>query len=547
MAEELRALTDSLGHHVVVGQVNTLGNILASHATCLVAEWPNHGNHQIAMRLACPVKPPFLFAVSHTMFETGAATHRGLSINGSQCWGPLMNNGTTKRINAFRTIPHSIEAEQAVLGALMISDSAYERIADLLVEDDFYCRDHRLIWRAIIARSQARLPIDPVTLSDWFQTHGEETISQIGTYLIEIANATPSAANIVAYASIVREKSILRRLIDASTLTIEDCHQLEGLTVQETVERAEQRIFQIAEARTRGTRDIIRVNKALTLAYGQILERFQKGRGLLGVSTGFTALDEMTSGLRPSDLIIVAARPSMGKTSLAMNMAETVAVREKKPVVIFSMEMSAAQLAFRLIASVGRVNQTHLSHGDLPEEDWPKVSEAIKQISGSLIFIDEGSTMSPAELATRARRVHREHGGLGLIVIDYLQLMGIPGNSENRATEISMISRALKALAKELNVPVVALSQLNRSLEQRADKRPMMSDLRESGAIEQDADLILFIYRDEYYNKDSIDKGIAEVIIGKQRNGSVGTVRLTFLGQYTRFDNESNYSFQGAI
>ena len=450
-------------------------------------------------------------------------------------------------IEALRVPPHSIDAEQAVLGGLMLAPDALDKVADRLTEGDFYRKDHRLIWRAITELGNKGMPCDAITLGDWFEANGLAEMVGGASYLIELANATPSAANIGAYADIVREKSVLRQLIDAGVSITEDGYRPEGQGVQEVLEKAEQRVFKIAESGARGRKDLVSVRDALKDAFRLLHERYENKGQLTGISTGFSDLDELTSGLQPSDLIIVAARPSMGKTAFAVNIAESAALRGKKAVVIFSMEMSASQLAFRLISSVGRIHQQHLRNGDLSEEDWPRVTNAISLLSEAKIFIDDTPGLSPVELRARARRLHREHGGLGLIVIDYLQLMQVPGNKENRATEISEISRSLKGLAKELNVPVIALSQLNRSLEQRADKRPMMSDLRESGAIEQDADVIMFIYRDEYYNKESADKGLAEIIIGKQRNGPTDMVKLTFLGHYTKFENYAADSFVGAF
>ena len=449
-------------------------------------------------------------------------------------------------VEALRVPPHSIEAEQAVLGGLMLAPESWDRVADRLNEDDFYRKDHRLIFRAIGDLSGKSMPYDAVTLGDWFQA--QNLTEQVGgtTYVIELANSTPSAANITAYADIVREKSVLRQLIDAGTEITGDAFQPEGRSSQELLEVAEQKVFHIAEAGARGRKGFVQMRTAVKEAF-QILHQRSENRGsVTGLPTGFIDLDEMTAGLQPSDLIIVAARPSMGKTALAVNMAETVAMRAKKAVAIFSMEMSASQLAFRLISSLGRINQQHLRTGDLAEEEWPRVTNAITLLSDAKIFIDDTPALSPGELRARARRLKREHD-LGLIVIDYLQLMQVPGTKENRATEISEISRSLKALAKELNIPVIALSQLNRSLEQRTDKRPMMADLRESGAIEQDADVIMFIYRDEYYNPDSGEKGVAEIIIGKQRNGPTGAVKLAFLGQYTKFENLASNSYAGSF
>lgn len=450
-------------------------------------------------------------------------------------------------IEALRVPPHSIDAEQAVLGGLMLAPDALDKVADRLSELDFYRKDHRLIWRAISELANKGMPCDAITLGDWFDANGLAEMVGGASYLVELANATPSAANIAAYADIVREKSILRQLIDAGTATTEDGYRPEGQSVQEVLENAEQRVFKIAESGARGKKDSVSMREAVKDAFRLLHERYQNKGQLTGVSTGFSDLDELTSGLQPSDLVIVAARPSMGKTAFAVNIAESAALRSKKAVVIFSMEMSASQLAFRMISSIGRIHQQHLRNGDLAEEDWPRVTNAIAILSEAKIFIDDSPGLSPVELRARARRLHREHGGLGLIVIDYLQLMQVPGNKENRATEISEISRSLKGLAKELNVPVIALSQLNRSLEQRADKRPMMSDLRESGAIEQDADVIMFIYRDEYYNKESVDRGLAEIIVGKQRNGPTDTIKLTFLGHYTKFENYAPDSFVGAF
>ena len=450
-------------------------------------------------------------------------------------------------IEALRVPPHSIDAEQAVLGGLLLAPDALDQVADRLGAEDFYRRDHRLIWRAVNELANKGMPCDAVTLGDWFESNGLAEMVGGAGYLIELANSTPSAANIAAYAEIVREKSVLRQLIDAGTSITEDGYRPEGKSVHEVLESAEQRVFHIAESGARGKKDSVSMREAVKDAFKLLTERYQNRGQLTGVSTGFTDLDELTSGLQPSDLIIVAARPSMGKTAFALNIAETAALGSKKAVVVFSMEMSSSQLAFRLISSVGRIHQQHLRNGTLEEEDWPRVSNAIALLSDAKIFIDDTPSLSPVELRSRARRLHREHGGLGLIVIDYLQLMQVPGNTENRATEISEISRSLKGLAKELNVPVIALSQLNRSLEQRADKRPMMSDLRESGAIEQDADVIMFIYRDEYYNQDSSDKGVAEIIIGKHRHGPTGTVKLAFHGKYTRFDNLASGGYAGSF
>ncbi|HXD83103.1 MAG TPA: replicative DNA helicase [Rudaea sp.] len=448
---------------------------------------------------------------------------------------------SSARVDALRVPPHSIDAEQAVLGGLMLDEHAWERIADKLDEEDFYRRDHRLIFRAIGDLASKNQPCDAVTLGEWFESNA--SADEVGgvAYVVQLANTTPSAANILAYAGIVREKSVLRQLIEAGTQIVSDGFQPEGRTSEEILGAAETRVFHIAETGARGKKSYVEMRAAVHEAFQILSRRYESKDAVTGLATGFADLDEMTSGLQPSDLIIVAARPSMGKTALAVNMAEHAALKSRKAVAIFSMEMSASQLAFRLISSLGRIDQQHLRNGDLAEEDWPRVTSAITLLSETKILIDDTPALSPAELRARARRMKRQYD-IGLIVVDYLQLMAVPGNKENRATEISEITRGLKALAKELNIPVIALSQLNRSLEQRTDKRPVMADLRESGAIEQDADVILFIYRDEYYDKESADKGLAEIIIGKQRNGPTGTVKLTFLGRYTRFESTTSES-----
>lgn len=441
------------------------------------------------------------------------------------------------RIEQLRVPPHSIEAEQAVLGGLMLAPEAYDRINDKLTERDFYRRDHQLIYRAICELAERSRPYDAVTLGEWFESQGQMEQVAGGAYLVELASSTPSAANIVAYAEIVRDKAVMRQLIDVGTEIVNDAFQPEGKESSEMLAVAEQKVFAIAEAGARGRTDFVAMNHALKDAFEVLQSRFENGGSVTGLPTGYTEFDEMTAGLQPTDLLILAARPAMGKTTLALNMAEYAAIKSKKAVAIFSMEMSAAQLALRLISSNGRVNATRLRTGQLEDEDWSRVTSAIRMLKETKIFIDDTPGLSPDVLRSKARRLKREHD-LGLIVIDYLQLMSVPGNSENRATEISEISRSLKGLAKELNVPVIALSQLNRSLETRTDKRPVMADLRESGAIEQDADVIIFIYRDDYYNKEnSPDKGLAEVIIGKQRSGPTGSIKLKFFGEYTRFDN----------
>lgn len=436
----------------------------------------------------------------------------------------------------LRIPPHDIPAEQAVLGGLMLVAEAFDDVADVVVEDDFYRREHRLIFRAISGLVAASQPLDAVTLGEWFERHAETASIGGPAYLAELANNTPSAANINAYAKIVRDKSVLRQLIEVSTKTAGEAFQPEGQTTPEIVEAAEQRVFQIAETNARGRRQVAPLRSALSESVRLLTERHANPGGLTGLSTGFVDLDKLTLGLQRQDLVVVAARPSMGKTAFALNIAEAVASRAKQPVLVFSMEMSSEQLATRMISSMARVDQTAMRTGAVPEEAWTRIGDAIGSLSQLPIHVDETPALSPGELRSRARRIKRAYG-LGLVIVDYLQLMQVPGNKENRATEVAEISRSLKAMAKELDVTVMALSQLNRAVEQRNDRRPVMSDLRESGAIEQDADLILFLYRDEVYDRDSAARGTAEVIIGKQRNGPIDTVRLAFLGQYTRFDN----------
>lgn len=439
-------------------------------------------------------------------------------------------------VDALKLPPQSIDAEQSVLGGLLLDNQRWDTIADKITGEDFYRREHRLIFKAISALSAESKPADVVTVSEWLESTGELDLAGGLSYLGSLANNTPSAANIAAYADIVRERSILRQLLQAASDISNSTYSTEGRSAGELLDLAEKRIFDISEngARRRGGFEPIKSLLAKTVDRIDLL--YQSQNAITGVATGFNDLDEKTSGLQPSDLIIVAGRPSMGKTTLAMNMAENAAVGHKIPVAIFSMEMPGTQLAMRMIASLGRINSHRMRTGKLDDDDWPRLTSAVNLLSEAPIFIDDTPALTPMELRARARRIKREHG-LGLIIVDYLQLMQSSEANENRATEISGITRALKGLAKELDVPLIAMSQLNRSLESRTDKRPVMSDLRESGAIEQDADVILFIYRDEVYNEDSPSKGTAEVIIGKQRNGPIGKVMLTFLGEYTKFEN----------
>ena len=449
-------------------------------------------------------------------------------------------------IEALRVPPFSIQAEQAVLGGLMLDNQTWDKVADRLIEEDFYRRDHRLIFRGIRQLTEKRSPFDLVTLSEMLEKSG--TLDDAGglAYLGTLARDTPSAANIEAYADIVREKSVLRQLIHAGTEIADSGFQPETKDLSYLLEQAEQKVFQIADQQRRSGGGLQPIGKVMAAAMERIDALYKAREAVTGLSMGYTDLDLMTSGLQRSDLVIVAGRPSMGKTTLAMNIAENVALGSRVPVAVFSMEMSCEQLAMRMISSLGRVNQQRVRTGKLEEDDWPRVSSAINLLGETRMFIDDTPALTPTDARARCRRLAREHGTLGLVVIDYLQLMQSPG-SENRVNEISDISRSLKALAKEMNCPVIALSQLNRSLEQRPNKRPMMSDLRESGAIEQDADVIVFIYRDEVYNPDSPDKGTAEIILAKQRNGPIGTTRLTFLGHNTRFENFAPNSDYGGM
>lgn len=453
--------------------------------------------------------------------------------------------GDLDDVSSLRVPPHSIEAEQSVIGGLMLDNQAWDKIADRVYAEDFYRRDHRLIFTAISSLAEQDNPFDVVTLSEWLDARGDLDAAGGLVYLGTLAKDTPSAANISAYADIVHERGILRALITTGNEIADSAFQFRGKSSRELLDAAERRVFEIAEQGTRQTQGFKSMRTLMKGTVELIQELTQRDDPITGIATGYHDFDEMTSGLQKGDLVIVAGRPSMGKTTYAMNVAEFVAVKEQKPVAVFSMEMPGEQLSMRLLSSMGRIDASRMRTGRLEDPDWPRLSSAVQLLNETPMYIDDTPALSPTELRARARRLKREHGDLGLIVIDYLQLMQVSGTQENRATEISEISRSLKALAKELSVPVVALSQLNRSLEQRPNKRPVMSDLRESGAIEQDADLIVFIYRDEVYNSESPDKGTAEIIIGKQRNGPIGTVRLTFLGQYTKFENFSPEMYTG--
>ncbi|MCL4112375.1 UNVERIFIED_CONTAM: hypothetical protein GTU68_007213 [Idotea baltica] len=440
-------------------------------------------------------------------------------------------------IGHLKVPPHSIEAEQSVLGGLLLENSAWDKVADIITEHDFYRHDHRLIFRSIAVLAENDDPLDVITLSAWLKDREELENAGGLAYLGTLAKDTPSAANIKAYADIVREKSVLRQLISIGSEISEDAFNAGERASTELLDEAEKKVFEIAEQGNR-KQDFHDIKSLLKQTLANIDELSKSDKSITGASTGYTELDNMTSGLQKGDLIIVAGRPSMGKTTFSMNLAEYIAVNDKKPVAIFSMEMPAEQIVLRMFASMGRVPLSDIRTGKIREEDWPRIGMAVKTFGESKIFIDDTPALSPTEMRAKARRLHREHGQIGVIVIDYIQLMQSGAKSDNRAAEVSEISRSLKALAKELECPVIALSQLNRSLEQRPNKRPIMSDLRESGAIEQDADVIMFIYRDEVYNPDEADnKGRAEVIIGKQRQGAIGRVDLTFTGKYTRFDN----------
>ncbi|MCF2133628.1 MULTISPECIES: replicative DNA helicase [Burkholderiaceae] len=448
------------------------------------------------------------------------------------------------QLESLKVPPHSIEAEQSVLGGLLLDNGAWDRIADFLGHQDFYRFDHRLIYEHIGKLIATSRPADVITVFESLSTAGKADDVGGLAYLNALAQNTPSAANIRRYAEIVRDRAVLRKLVTVADEIAGDAFNPQGKEVRQLLDEAEAKVFSIAEEGQRGTQGFLEIGPLLT----QVVERIDtlyhtaNPSDVTGTPTGFIDLDRMTSGMHGGELIIVAGRPSMGKTAFSMNIGEYVAVEYGLPVAVFSMEMPGTQLVMRMLGSIGRLDQHRMRTGRLTDEDWPKLTHAVQKMSEAQIFIDETGGLNPMELRSRARRLARQCGKLGLIIVDYLQLMTGSSPGENRATEISEISRSLKGLAKELDVPVIALSQLNRGLEQRPNKRPVMSDLRESGAIEQDADVILFIYRDEVYNPDSPDKGTAEIIIGKQRNGPIGPVRLTFLGPYTKFDNFAGVS-----
>ena len=457
---------------------------------------------------------------------------------------PFAPANSDPQLAHMRLPPHSLEAEQSVLGGLLLENSAWDRIGDVISEKDFYRQDHRQILRAIVKQISDNRPADAVTVAESLQSLGElEAVGGL-SYIVALASNTPSAANIRRYAEIVRERAVMRRLAEVATGIADSAYAPAGRSASQLLDEAEARVFEIAESGSRGQAGFAELKPLLKQVVERIDELYHSDNdsGVTGVPTGFHDLDQKTSGLQPGDLIIVAGRPSMGKTAFSLNIGENVALDTGLPVAVFSMEMGGQQLVMRMIGSVGKLDQHHLRTGKLGEDDWQRLTYALGKLNDAPVFIDETPGLNVLELRARARRLQRQCGKLGLIVIDYIQLMSASSTGENRATEISEISRALKGLAKELHVPVIALSQLNRSLEQRPNKRPVMSDLRESGAIEQDADVILFIYRDEVYNPDSSDKGTAEIIISKQRNGPIGTVRLAWLGEYTRFESLANSS-----
>lgn len=453
---------------------------------------------------------------------------------------PAYNSvGTDAQVAALKLPPHSIEAEQSLIGGLLLDNSAWDRIADVVNGADFYRDDHRRIFAHIRRLVETGRPADVVTVFESIENANEADQTGGLAYLGEIANATPSAANIRRYAEIVHERAVLRKLVTVGDEIAGAALNPAGRDVKQLLDIAEQKVFEIAEVGNRSMQGF----QAITPLLGDVVDRIEKlynrenPSDITGLATGFHDLDRMTSGLQPGDVIVVAGRPSMGKTAFALNIAEYVGMELKQPVAIFSLEMSGPQLAMRFLSSAGRLDQTKIRTGRLSDEDWEKMSMALGKLHEAPIHIDETGAINSTDLRARARRLHRQCGQLGLIVIDYIQLMTSTKDNENRTTEISEISRSIKALAKELQVPVIALSQLSRKVEERNDKRPLMSDLRESGAIEQDADIILMMYREEYYKPDTTEKGVAEVIVGKHRNGPTGTVKMTFLGEYTRFEN----------
>ena len=441
-------------------------------------------------------------------------------------------------IEKLKVPPHSVEAEQSVLGSMLIDPDTWDKVAEIVSEHDFYTRTHQIIFRAIVRLLGRNEPIDLITVSEELEQRDELEDAGGFAYLGELAKNTPSSANVVSYAKIISERAITRELIGVAHEIAEIGYNPEGRESADILDFAESKVFEIAEKRTSENDGPMGINPVLAKTVDRLEALIKTGKDVTGVTTGFSDLDKKTSGLQPSDLVIVAARPSMGKTTFAMNLVENAMLAENKPVLVFSLEMPSEQLMMRMLASLSRVDQTKIRTAQLEDEDWARISNTMAMLKDKdCLYIDDSSGLTPMDVRSRARKIARDRGGISMIMVDYLQLMRVPSLADNRTLEIAEISRSLKALAKELEVPVVALSQLNRSLEQRADKRPVNSDLRESGSIEQDADLIMFIYRDEVYHENSEEKGIAEIIIGKQRNGPIGTCRLTFQGQFSRFDN----------
>ena len=441
--------------------------------------------------------------------------------------------------------PQALEAEQSLLGGLLLDNRKWDEIAGAVTAEDFYNHNHRLIFEAISGLQEDSTPADIVTVPEYLEKREQLEKAGGAAYISGLANNTPGVANILAYAEIVRDRAILRALILASNDIAETAYNPLERAPREVLNAAEKLIFEISERDGRRRKEFAALAELITRSVERIELLAKSGESITGVPTGFTDIDDMTSGLQPGDLIIVAGRPSMGKTAFALNIAEYAALEKQLAVAVFSMEMSGEQLGMRLLSSMGHINSNRIRTGQLDEADWTRIGSAMKMLGKAPVFVDDSVGLNPLELRSRARKLKREQGDLGLIIVDYLQLMDASSTErhENRATQISSITRSLKMLAKELDVPVVALSQLNRSVEQRPDKRPVMADLRESGAIEQDADIIIFIYRDEVYNEESEQAGTAQIIIGKQRNGPVGSRTLTFLKEFTRFADHASEQF----
>uniref|UniRef100_A0A1A9Z0W7 Replicative DNA helicase n=1 Tax=Glossina pallidipes TaxID=7398 RepID=A0A1A9Z0W7_GLOPL len=442
--------------------------------------------------------------------------------------------------------PHSLEAEQSIIGSLMLNNDYWDEISDKINYSDFFNKAHQLIFKEMHNLCDTGKPIDLITVSESLEQKGKLKLVGGFAYLAELSKNIPSTTNVFVYSEIVRERAIIRQIIHVAQEIFDAGYNPKGRNSADLLDLAESRVFQIAEDRNRKNEGPKNIELVLTDTVEKIEKLYQEPKNeIIGISSGYQDLDKKTSGLQKSDLIIIAARPSMGKTTFAINLCEYAAIHEDKPVLIFSLEMSGEQIMMRILSSLSRVDQSRLRTGQLTKEDWSRISNTAQTLlKKKNIYIDDSSKLTVTEIRSRSRRIFREHSGLSLIMIDYLQLMHAPTIFNNRTLEIAEISRSLKALAKELQVPVIALSQLNRSLEQRSDKRPINSDLRESGSIEQDADVIMFIYRDEVYNENQELKGIAEIILGKQRNGPIGTIRLTFNGRWSRFDNYSHNYYE---